>query len=640
MFLAAFAGFVVNAQTVQRTVLLEEFTNASCPPCAAQNPAFNALVETNAAKVVTIKYQTDWPGYDPMNEQNPSQVQTRVDYYGVTGVPNVRIDGTTDAGTAGQVTQAKINTAYAVPSKLQMALTHSVSDDLTQITINCTITNVDTVFGWSATNAKLRVGVIEKNLYFPAPPGTNGETHFNYVMRKMYPDETGTTVDPIPANGSVNFSWTVDLPDYIYNYNEIGVVAFVQAEAAKTVYQAAISQPVVSFLDGGVAAATVGNAGLCDYDLTPSATIKNEGGVEITSFDVSYTVNGGTPVTQAWTGSLAPGASETVDFPGITMTGGGLEIGYDVTNINNGAIDVNLLNDLSASEFFSAIPADPIGHVLVQDLEADTEGETPSNAIGQRSSLLDLCVVSQPYIESLGGAPTDVLGGFGQSDKSILVDFYNMAAGTTSSMTFYKLDWESYINDTLSFDIAYRQFSSENDRLEILVSTDCGDNWTSVYDKAGAQLKTVSSSQAFFLPTGTQWRKDKIDLSAFDDAPEVIVRFEFTSDYGNNLFMDNINIGGTFLSGVEDAIVAGDVKVFPNPASSVVNIDFTMAQANNVTLEVYDVTGKLVTTLLDNQLVGAGAQNVQWKNPASTGMYFVKIRTEEGSITRKVSVVK
>ncbi|HKK89246.1 MAG TPA: hypothetical protein VJ917_10370, partial [Saprospiraceae bacterium] len=49
----------------QRTVLLEEFTNASCPPCEAQNPDYNALIEANRDRIVSIKYQTSFPGYDP-----------------------------------------------------------------------------------------------------------------------------------------------------------------------------------------------------------------------------------------------------------------------------------------------------------------------------------------------------------------------------------------------------------------------------------------------------------------------------------------------------------------------------------------------------------------------------------------------
>ena len=76
-----------------RMVLLEEFTQASCGPCASQNPGFNALLQENTDIATSIKYQVWWPGYDPMYEHNTSDVDTRVDYYGITGVPHALMDG-------------------------------------------------------------------------------------------------------------------------------------------------------------------------------------------------------------------------------------------------------------------------------------------------------------------------------------------------------------------------------------------------------------------------------------------------------------------------------------------------------------------------------------------------------------------
>ena len=61
----AFTGGSLFGQT-QRTVFIEEFTQASCAPCAAANPAFNTLLSANTAKAVSIKYQVSWPGTDPM----------------------------------------------------------------------------------------------------------------------------------------------------------------------------------------------------------------------------------------------------------------------------------------------------------------------------------------------------------------------------------------------------------------------------------------------------------------------------------------------------------------------------------------------------------------------------------------------
>lgn len=216
-----------------------------------------------------------------------------------------------------------------------------------------------------------------------------------------------------------------------------------------------------------------------------------------------------------------------------------------------------------------------------------------------------------------------------------------MQAGTKSSLTFDKLDWTQRENNTLTFDLAYRQYQGENDRLQVMISTDCGVTWQSAYNKAGSALSTVGAATAFFVPTtASQWRTETVDLAAWDGASDVIVQFLVTSAYGNNMYFDNINIAGTVVSGVEDAIVGSNVNVFPNPASSVVNIEFNMVKSNNVSVQVYDVAGKLVTTLLDNQVLGAGAQNLQWNNPTSNGLYFVKIRTEEGEVTRKVSVLK
>ena len=93
LFLAiTLAGSSAFAQS-ERLVLFEEFTQASCPPCASTNPSLNAMLNAHPNEVVSIKYQTDWPGSDVMNVHNPAQVDTRVAYYSVTGVPGGELDG-------------------------------------------------------------------------------------------------------------------------------------------------------------------------------------------------------------------------------------------------------------------------------------------------------------------------------------------------------------------------------------------------------------------------------------------------------------------------------------------------------------------------------------------------------------------
>ncbi|HAG05757.1 MAG TPA: hypothetical protein DCG68_02730, partial [Cryomorphaceae bacterium] len=72
--LALLLGGTTAFAQATRLVLFEEFTQASCSPCASQNPAFNTLLSGNTTKAISIKYQTSWPGVDPMNAANPTDV--------------------------------------------------------------------------------------------------------------------------------------------------------------------------------------------------------------------------------------------------------------------------------------------------------------------------------------------------------------------------------------------------------------------------------------------------------------------------------------------------------------------------------------------------------------------------------------
>ncbi len=90
----------------------------------------------------------------------------------------------------------------------------------------------------------------------------------------------------------------------------------------------------------------------------------------------------------------------------------------------------------------------------------------------------------------------------------------------------------------------------------------------------------------------------------------------------------------------EDVIATGSVIIYPNPVSAEAHIDFSLSKATNLTIKVYDLTGKLVETLIDNAAIQAGAFSAVWKNPANTGIYLLKIKTEEGEITKRFSVVK
>ena len=486
---------------VQKRVMVEHFTQASCAPCAAQNPAFNQLLFDNYEKVVALKYQTSWPGFDPMNEDNPGEVADRVAYYGVTGVPNVILGGTLDAGTAGQVTVDQIDGVHAEMTPLDMELTHSLSDDLDSIFVTCVIKNVTEQDTFFRPNAVLHTAIMEQELLFPTPPGSTSETDFYNVMRKMLPNSEGTPIGLIPSGDSVVVEFAEPLPDYLYDYSQIGVVAFVQSNNDKEVHQAAISETLgqpAGFLDLALDVQADEPDTYCQEELMVSSVVENAGSTEINSFDLTLFANGEEIETQSFDGALTEGMSETFDF-NVMLTGGSSAFTIEVSNINgDGGEDLNLLNQLDNSFSVATLPIEPFAVQFEEGFEAVDIFGTPENAIIERPAETFMGVVDQSVFQSAPGN----MGAFGDSDKSVLVNFYQWDdVGAQSHLVYGKIDLTDRKNTQITFDYAFAQYSgfATNDRFIVSVSTNCGETWQVVYDEGGAGFATVPAQEPFFV---------------------------------------------------------------------------------------------------------------------------------------------
>jgi hypothetical protein len=239
-----------------RMVFVEEFTQASCGPCASANPSFTKLLVDNASKVNFIKYQTSWPGTDPMNAQNKTDVATRVTYTGAgsVGVPYAVMDGAVVKGggydgAPGGLTQAKINTEAAITSPFEMKLYHWFNTANDSIYISCTITCSQDI---TMTTPKLQVSMMEKLITFSSAPGSNGEKAFEHVMRKMYPSASGTTMPTVWTKGQKQtFTFKGAIPTYIYKKSEIATIAWIQDDNTKNVKQS-IFNPTANSIPTGI----------------------------------------------------------------------------------------------------------------------------------------------------------------------------------------------------------------------------------------------------------------------------------------------------------------------------------------------------------------------------------------------------
>lgn len=81
------------------------------------------------------------------------------------------------------------------------------------------------------------------------------------------------------------------------------------------------------------------------------------------------------------------------------------------------------------------------------------------------------------------------------------------------------------------------------------------------------------------------------------------------------------------------------LEVSPNPTSDYSYVQFNLVRNSNVTLSVYDVTGKLVQEQNLGVMTRGKQQAIVNANELENGFYFVNLRVGEEQITRKISVI-
>lgn len=566
---------IANAQS-QRLCLLEEFTQASCPPCASLNPALNALLDQNNVKVVSIKYQTNWPGTDPMNTQTQTWVGPRVSYYGVSGVPNICFDGNViTAASPTQLTQAGINSRYAVPSPFDLTVTHAYNATFDSISISVEAVASQAVSG----SLVLHTVLVEKEVAFCTPPGSNGETEFYGVMRQMLPNASGSVLPASwTAGQSENFQFNIPVPSYIYDKKEMAVIVFIQNNTTKEVNQSAISNPLTLPLDASIKVCGLTTV-TCDSAYVPSINVTNYGSDDLTALDINYSI-GGNSGTYNWTGTLSSGSSTTVTLPAVTLSTANNTLSCSLASVNGGTDLVAVNNTLSASVIFN--------------------GSTPaSTPVAQ--GFVSAMFPPASWIRLNGGVTTATWSrtavGATANNGSAKMDFYNSPNGNVDELYTTKIDLSTISNPYLSFTMAKAAYTGYSDQLDINVSTDCGATWTTIWSQSDPQLTTAGNLTSAFAPTSgnaSQWRTENVSLSAYIGEPEVVISFKAISGFGNNLYIDDINIYNS-VAGVNENDLSSKVNLYPVPSSGSVFIDLSVFKNDEVSINILDVTGKSIS---------------------------------------------
>lgn len=204
------------------------------------------------------------------------------------------------------------------------------------------------------------------------------------------------------------------------------------------------------------------------------------------------------------------------------------------------------------------------------------------------------------------------------------------------------LNFQGYDEVFMTFKYAYAQKYFQKDSLIVSVSGDCGATWERVFaggpDGEGV-FETAEPTDEFFEPQSTDdWcgagygaACPLIDLSKWAGQSNIKVRFETYANYGNNLYLTNIDISSTVGSIDGSDARSGSFMFYPNPTTGELNVvNFSEEEAD---LQILDIQGRLVKT---KKLTGKQVKiNV---NNLSEGIYFIRFSNTSITKTRKLII--
>jgi hypothetical protein len=84
-----------------------------------------------------------------------------------------------------------------------------------------------------------------------------------------------------------------------------------------------------------------------------------------------------------------------------------------------------------------------------------------------------------------------------------------------------------------------------------------------------------------------------------------------------------------------------EVGAYPNPFNPTTNIQYALPEASKVNIEVFNVVGQKIATLISGEQKKAGIHDLQLDLSAqSSGVYFVRVTAKNALITKKITLIK
>ena len=193
-----------------------------------------------------------WPGSGDPYFTDEGDV--RRNFYSINSVPRTEIDGNFDDNPSNMV-QSDLDIQYAIAPSVDLQAYYQVNEATQTVDVQVDMEALVDL----APGSRLFVAIFEYKTFNNV--GSNGETEFEHVMKKMMPSSTGTVISPMTTGESVHYDFThvfqgsyflpADANDpidhaiehSIEEFSDLGIVVWYQKMSGHDVYQAAYGIP-------------------------------------------------------------------------------------------------------------------------------------------------------------------------------------------------------------------------------------------------------------------------------------------------------------------------------------------------------------------------------------------------------------
>ena len=395
-------------------------------------------------------------------------------------------------------------------------------------------------------------------------------------------------------------------------------------EAALLAYRSSLltsdgcTPPVLYANDAALKTIDAPGQRICTNTIAPVVTIRNAGTAALTSLTIHVAIDGNSSAAYNWTGSLTHSATAQVTLNNLSITEG-KHVLTIYTTAPNGKQDAFGANDTlftnlqyygpvtNVSEGFEGNTFVPVAWDIVNPDHAITWQQVNGIAhTGNGSVTINnfnyTVYDQQDYLRM----PQVNIGNV----DSAFLSFY-VAAATYTPIGVPNNTW---------------------DTLEVLVSTDCGNTYTSLYKKYGSDLVTRKVATTIsFTPTADEWRKDSINLGDYINSNNLLFAFRNITENENNIYLDDVNLRTVTIN---PNLKSKGFLVSPSPTTGKIAVQFYPQPANLRSIEVYSITGQKLAQVL----VNANASNYYQFDLSryASGVYVVRAFFTDKVLTKKI----